>query len=91
MTATPIAPVEEKEDDDDMLEWIAPEGFRLYEKQEQFRSGLIDHLKEGDKSVPVRIVNIDKAMRINYGKGLVEGKEFCNGVSTKGEVKPLIL
>tara|TARA_R110002012_G_scaffold44221_2_gene118857 strand:+ start:1339 stop:5274 length:3936 start_codon:yes stop_codon:yes gene_type:complete len=72
-------------------EWEAPEGFRLYEKQEQFRSGLIDHIKEGEKLVPVRIVCIDKAMRINYGKGLVEGERFCNGVSTHGEVKPLIL
>ena len=26
MTATPIAPVEEREEDDDILEWVAPEG-----------------------------------------------------------------
>jgi len=72
-------------------EWEAPEGFRLYERQEQMRSGLIEHLKEGEKSVPVKIIHLDKAMRINYGKGLVEGERFCNGVDTHGEVKPLIL
>lgn len=73
------------------IEWEAPEGFRLYEKQEQFRSGLIEHLRECDKAVPVKIVHLNKAMRIKYRKGLVEGKKDSDGVATKGFVSPLIL
>ena len=75
------------------IEWTPSEGFRLYEEQKQFRSGLITHLKEdtADGNVPVRIVSLNKAMRICYKKGLVENEANCDGVSTNGIVKPLIL
>ena len=79
----------------DGIEWIPSEGFRLYESQKQFRSGLIEHIKEeGEEeglNVPVKIVNLNKAMRICYNKGLVEGEIGCDGVITKGKVEPLIL
>jgi hypothetical protein len=72
-------------------EWIAPEGFRLYEEQTQFRSGLIEHIKEGNSKCDVKIVHLDKSMRVRYQKGLVGGKLECDGVRECGEVKPLIL
>ena len=71
-------------------DWEAPDGFRLYEKQEQFRSSLIDHLTENE-GFDVRIVNIDKAMRINYTKGMVAGLEGCDGIKSNGIVKPHII
>jgi len=72
------------------IEWTAPEGFRLYEQQTQFRSGLIEHLKEGS-GCDVRIMNIDKSMRINYLKGKVEGIVGSDGVRQSGTVDPLVL
>ena len=71
-------------------DWEAPEGFRLYERQTQFRSGLIEHIKEGS-GTDVKIVNIDKSMRINYMKGTVAGTIGSDGVKSTGIVKPLIL
>lgn len=72
------------------IEWEAPEGFRLYERQTQFRSSLIEHIKEGD-GCDVKITNIDKSMRINYLKGKVNGIVGTNGVNEVGDVKPLII
>ena len=67
-------------------EWVAPEGYRIYERQYQFRSGLISHIN-GDMSIVK--TPVDKAMRINYLKGLCEGGEDINGIDGKGFVKPL--
>ncbi len=71
-------------------DWEAPEGFRLYERQTQFRSGLIEHIKEGNET-DVKILNLDKSMRVNYMKGSVAGTIGSDGVKSTGEVKPLIL
>ena len=78
--------IREKKGDD----WVAPAGFRLYEKQTQFRSGLIEHIKEGD-CCDVRIVQLDKSMRVNYLKGKVEDVVGSDGVRQKGVVKPLLI
>jgi hypothetical protein len=71
-------------------DWKKPDGFRLYEKQEQFRSGLIEHMTEGE-GYNIRVVHIDKAMRINYEKGIVAGTIGANGIEASGRVKPLTL
>ena len=71
-------------------DWEAPEGHRLYERQTQFRSGLIEHIKEGNET-DVKILNLDKSMRINYMKGSVAGTIGSDGVKSTGIVKPLIL
>jgi len=69
-------------------DWIAPEGFRLYERQFQFRSSLISHI-EGDMEIVK--TPVDKAMRINYLKGLCQGSKLIDGVNNKGFVSPLII
>lgn len=50
-----------------------PEGYRLYERQTQFRSSQSDHIKEGDYT-EIRRIDIDKSLRINYTKGVVENE-----------------
>jgi|TARA_R110002050_G_scaffold32181_2_gene82964 hypothetical protein len=67
-------------------DWTPPEGYRIYERQYQFRSGLISHIN-GD--IEIIKTPVDKAMRINYLKGLCEGGEIVNGIDGKGFVKPL--
>jgi hypothetical protein len=67
-------------------DWEPPEGYRIYERQYQFRSGLISHIN-GD--IEIIKTPVDKAMRINYLKGLCEGGEIINGIDGKGYVKPL--
>ena len=47
-----------------------PDGFRLYEKQEQFRSSLCDHMREGSYT-EIKRIEINKAVRINYTKGIL--------------------
>ena len=69
-------------------EWEAPSGNRLWEYQQQFRSSLIEHIKEGT-GTDIKIINLDKAMRINYTKGSVAGVIGCDGVKSSGVVKPL--
>ena len=69
-------------------DWEAPEGYRLYESQQQFRSSLIEHIKEGS-GTDIKIIHLDKAMRINYTKGSVAGVVGCDGVMCSGKVKPL--
>ena len=71
-------------------EWKKPKGFRLYEEQTQFRSGLIEHMTEGE-GYNIRIVSIDKSMRINYEKGIVANTIGADGISASGIVKPLII
>jgi hypothetical protein len=56
-------------------------GYRLYEKQTQFRSSISDHIKEGSLT-DIKKVEIDKSIKINYTKGIV---------NDDGWVKPLIL
>jgi hypothetical protein len=48
-----------------------PEGYRLYERQTQFRSSQSDHLREGDYT-EIRRIDIDKSIRVNYTKGIVK-------------------
>ena len=67
-------------------EWVAPEGFRIYERQHQFRSGLISHI-EG--KVDIVKTPVDKSMRINYLKGKCEGGDKIDGIEGGGVVKPL--
>lgn len=67
-------------------EWEAPEGYRIYERQYQFRSGLISHI-EGDMEIVK--TPVDKAMRINYLKGVCEGGDNINGIEGKGFVEPI--
>tara|TARA_Y100000004_G_C8652335_1_gene301650 strand:+ start:52 stop:339 length:288 start_codon:yes stop_codon:yes gene_type:complete len=50
-----------------------PEGFRLYEQQTQFRSSTSDHIAEGNFT-EVKKIEIDKSIRVNYTKGIVEDK-----------------
>lgn len=50
-----------------------PEGFRLYEQQTQFRSSTSDHIAEGNFT-EVKRIEIDKSIRVNYTKGIVEDK-----------------
>lgn len=50
-----------------------PEGYRLYERQTQFRSSTSDHIAEGDYT-EIRRIDIDKSIRINYTKGIVENE-----------------
>ena len=69
--------------------WEPREGYRIYERQHQFRSGLISHI---DGKYDITKVSVDKAMRINYLKGIVNGcKERIDGIENKGYVSPLIL
>lgn len=77
-----------KRKSDDGVEWEAPEGFRLYERQIQFRSGLNEHIKEGC-GTDVKIINLDKSMRINYLKGMVAGVIGSDGRRQSGKVEPL--
>jgi len=67
-------------------DWEAPEGFRIYERQYQFRSGLISHI-EGDMEIVK--TPVDKAMRVNYLKGVCEGGDKIDGIEGKGFVKPI--
>ena len=67
-------------------DWVAPDGYRIYERQYQFRSGLISHI-EGD--IEIIKTPIDKAMRINYLKGVCEGGDKINGIEGKGFVEPI--
>ena len=53
--------------------FIAPEGYRLYEQQTQFRSSTSDHIAEGNYT-EVKKIEIDKSIRVNYTKGIVEEK-----------------
>lgn len=68
-------------------DWVAPEGNRIYERQHQFRSGLINHI-EGD--VEIIKTPVDKAMRINYLKGTCEGGEKVDGIEAFGFVSPIV-
>jgi len=73
----------------DKPNWEPREGFRIYERQHQFRSALISHI-EGKYDITK--VSVDKAMRVNYLKGIVNGsKERIDGIENKGYVSPLIL
>ena len=56
-------------------------GYRIYEQQTQFRSSTSDHIAEGSYT-EIRKIDIDKSVRINYTKGVVENE---------GWVKPHIL
>mgnify|MGYP003642359219 CR=1 FL=1 len=83
--------IKEQRDYEEMIkkekpEWEAPEGYRIYERQYQFRSGLISHI-EGD--VEIIKTPVDKSMRVNYLKGLCEGGDNINGIEGKGFVKPI--
>ena len=69
-------------------DWEPPEGFRIYERQHQFRSGLISHIG-GDMSIIK--TPVDKAMRINYLKGKCKGGDKVDGICAKGFVEPLNL
>ena len=71
-------------------DWVVPSGNRIYERQIQFRSGLIDHIKEGN-GCDVRIITLDKSMRVNYDKGSVAGVIGTDGVCATGIVEPLII
>ena len=50
-----------------------PEGYRLYERQTQFRSSTSDHIAEGSYT-EIRRVDIDKSVRVNYTKGIIENE-----------------
>jgi hypothetical protein len=50
-----------------------PEGFRLYERQTQFRSSTSDHISEGSYT-EIKRIDIDKSVRINYTKGIIENE-----------------
>ena len=50
-----------------------PEGYRLYERQTQFRSSTSDHIAEGSYT-EIRRIDIDKSVRVNYTKGIVENE-----------------
>ena len=50
-----------------------PTGYRLYEQQTQFRSSTSDHIAEGTFT-EIRRIDIDKSIRINYTKGIVENE-----------------
>ena len=50
-----------------------PEGFRLYERQTQFRSSTSEHISEGSYT-EIRRIDIDKSVRINYTKGIIENE-----------------
>tara|TARA_R110000772_G_scaffold51915_1_gene119158 strand:+ start:3042 stop:6971 length:3930 start_codon:yes stop_codon:yes gene_type:complete len=70
-------------------EWIPREGYRIYETQHQFRSSLINHI---DGNYDITKVSVDKCMRINYLKGIVNGSETrIDGIENKGYVLPLRL
>ena len=58
-----------------------PTDYRLYERQTQFRSSTSDHISEGSYT-EIRRIDIDKSVRINYTKGIIENE---------GWVKPHIL
>ena len=57
------------------------EGYRIYEQQTQFRSSTSEHIAEGSYT-EIRKIDIDKSVRINYTKGIIENE---------GWVKPHIL
>ena len=67
-------------------DWEAPEGYRIYERQHQFRSGLISHIN-GD--IEIIKTPVDKSMRVNYLKGICKGGDKIDGVEGKGFVVPL--
>lgn len=69
-------------------DWEPPEGFRIYERQHQFRSGLISHIC-GDMNIVK--TPVDKSMRINYLKGKCDGGDKVDGIIAKGYVEPIKL
>ena len=54
-------------------DFVRPAGYRIYEKQTQFRSSTSDHIAEGSFT-EIRRIDIDKSVRINYTKGVVENE-----------------
>ena len=72
---------------------MAPKGYRLYEKQSQFRSSLIDHIGNNKTGAytPIQRVDIDKSFRINYLKGTIEGADILDGIDGSGFITPIHL
>lgn len=73
--------------------FVAPKGYRLYEKQSQFRSSLIDHIGNNKTGAytPIQRVDIDKSFRINYLKGTIEGANILDGIDGSGFITPIHL
>ena len=71
----------------------APKGYRLYEKQSQFRTSLIDHISinKSGAYTPIQRVDIDKSFRINYLKGTIEGANILDGIDGSGFITPIKL
>ena len=73
--------------------FVAPKGYRLYEKQSQFRSSIIDHIGNNKTGAytPIQRVDIDKSFRINYLKGTIEGANILDGIDGSGFITPMRL
>jgi hypothetical protein len=50
-----------------------PTGYRLYERQTQFRSSTCDHIAEGNFT-EIQRIDIDKSVRVNYTKGTIDNE-----------------
>ena len=66
--------------------FVAPEGYRLYEQQTQFRSSTADHIAEGNFT-EIQKIEIDKSIRVNYTKGIVDEKKGWVTPHTINEVE----
>ena len=74
----------------------APEGYRLYEKQSQFRSSIITHIADNGTGAytPIQRVDVDKSFRINYLKGTIEidgVNKKLDGIDGSGFITPIKL
>lgn len=73
----------------------APKGFRLYERQIQFRSSLITHIAENESKeyTPIQRLMVDKSFRINYLKGTIDrvdgSRALLDGRDGSGFVKTI--
>ena len=68
-----------------------PDGYRLYERQTQFRSSTSDHIAEGTYT-EIKRIDIDKSLRVNYTKGKVENEgwvvpHIVNMIDEEGETE----
>ena len=73
-----------------------PKGYRLYEKQSQFRTSIIDHIgiNKTGAYTPIQRVDVDKSFRINYLKGTIEingEKKILDGIDGSGFITPIHL
>jgi hypothetical protein len=81
---------------DSFDKWVMPHtinSYRLWEKQSQFRTSIIDHIgiNKTGAYTPIQRVDVDKSFRINYLKGTIEGATILDGIDGSGFITPIRL